>query len=226
MMGKVIMSGVVPQLEAPAGGIALSTIAEGSIVKINENGLPVEFYVAKHNYESGLNGAGRTLLVRKDCYDKRVWHSSNVNAYASSAIDSWLNNTYKALLDASVKNAIGTTKFCYTPGNGSTSVSTLTRSVFLLSLTEFGKTDDFANIEGSALPTANILRIAKLNGAATTQWTRSPYKATTIGACCLDASGGSLGNTGVTITYGSRPAFTIPASALFDEETLTLKGVA
>ena len=58
-----------------------------STVKLKENGVLVEFYVAKHNYESGLNGSGRTLLVRKDCYDQRQWHGSNVNAYATSAID-------------------------------------------------------------------------------------------------------------------------------------------
>ena len=74
-----------------------------STVKLKENGVLVEFYVAKHNYESGLNGSGRTLLVRKDCYDQRQWHGSNVNAYATSAIDTWLNGTYKNLLDADIR---------------------------------------------------------------------------------------------------------------------------
>ena len=39
----------------------------GSIVKLKENGVLVDFYVAKHDYENGLNGMGRTLVVRKDC---------------------------------------------------------------------------------------------------------------------------------------------------------------
>ena len=34
----------------------------GSIVKLKENGVLVDFYVAKHDYENGLNGSGRTLL--------------------------------------------------------------------------------------------------------------------------------------------------------------------
>ena len=58
----------------------LGQVSEGTIVKINENGSPVDFYVSKQNYESGLNGAGRTLVVRKDVYDQRQWHSSNVHA--------------------------------------------------------------------------------------------------------------------------------------------------
>lgn len=54
-------------------GIPLSTITPGAILYLNESGSPVPFYIAKHDYESGLNGAGRTLVVRKDCYDRRVF---------------------------------------------------------------------------------------------------------------------------------------------------------
>ena len=50
-------------------GMPLSDYAEGDIIKLNEGGSPVEFYVSKHDYESGLNGSGRTLVVRKDTYD-------------------------------------------------------------------------------------------------------------------------------------------------------------
>ena len=152
-------------------GTALSNIEEGQIVKIAESGTPVEFYLAKHDYESSLNGAGRTLVVRKDCYDQRQWHTSNVNAYASSAIDSWLNSTYKNLLDADIRSLIGTTKIRYTPGNGNWNVSTLERSVFLLSLTELGESHTYANTEGSALPIASTLKIAYQNGSPTYQWT-------------------------------------------------------
>lgn len=43
----------------------LGSKAVMSTVKLKENGTLVEFYVAKHDYESGLNGSGRTLIVRK-----------------------------------------------------------------------------------------------------------------------------------------------------------------
>ena len=46
-------------------GIPLSDYAEGDLIKLNEGGSPVDFYVAKHDYESSLNGAGRTLVDRK-----------------------------------------------------------------------------------------------------------------------------------------------------------------
>ena len=183
----------------------------GSIVKLKENGVLVDFYVAKHDYENGLNGSGRTLVVRKDCYDTRQWHTSNVNAYATSAIDTWLNSTYKNLLDADIRGVIGTTKIKYTPGNGNTTVGTLERAIFLLSVTELGKTASYANTEGTALSIASSLQIAYLNGSAVVQWTRSPRTDGTRYAYYLDASG----NVDYDYCYNTnraRPAFTLPST--------------
>ena len=183
----------------------------GSIVKLKENGVLVDFYVAKHDYENGLNGSGRTLVVRKDCYDTRQWHTSNVNAYATSAIDTWLNSTYKNLLDADIRGVIGTTKIKYTPGNGNTTVGTLERAIFLLSVTELGRSASYANTEGTALSIASSLQIAYLNGSAVVQWTRSPFTNGTISAYCLNTYGNVV-NYYCSSTFGSRPAFTLPST--------------
>ena len=183
----------------------------GSIVKLKENGVLVDFYVAKHDYENGLNGSGRTLVVRKDCYDTRQWHTSNVNAYATSAIDTWLNSTYKNLLDADIRGVIGTTKIKYTPGNGNTAVGTLERAIFLLSVTELGKSASYANTEGTALSIASSLQIAYLNGSAVVQWTRSPGTNGTYYAYFL-VTNGSVSGDYCGGTFGSRPAFTLPST--------------
>lgn len=183
----------------------------GSIVKLKENGVLVDFYVAKHDYENGLNGSGRTLVVRKDCYDTRQWHTSNVNAYATSAIDTWLNSTYKNLLDADIRGVIGTTKIKYTPGNGNTTVGTLERAIFLLSVTELGRSASYANTEGTALSIASSLQIAYLNGSAVVQWTRSPGTGSAYRAYYLDTSG-SVYCSYCDVTNGSRPAFTLPST--------------
>ena len=183
----------------------------GSIVKLKENGVLVDFYVAKHDYENGLNGSGRTLVVRKDCYDTRQWHTSNVNAYATSAIDTWLNSTYKNLLDADIRGVIGTTKIKYTPGNGNTTVGTLERAIFLLSVTELGRSASYANTEGTALSIASSLQIAYLNGSAVVQWTRSSNTSGTGVAYCLNTNG-HVDNDYCGHTYGSRPAFTLPST--------------
>ena len=191
-------------------GPSLSDFQEGTLIKIRENGTPVDFYVAKHDYESGLNGAGRTLVVRKDTYDDRVWDNGNVNAYASSDLDSWFNSTYKNMLDADIRSLIGTTKIRYTPGNGNNTVGTLERAVFALSLTELGQSHTDANTEGSALPIASTLRIAYRNGSPTTQWTRSPCTINANFAVYL-SSNGIVGYYYCYYTYGSRPAFTLPS---------------
>ena len=204
--GDVVDVGGAPSSEKAAVG----SRTEGSIVYLNEGGKPVEFYVAKHDYESGLNGAGRTLVVRKDIYDLRQWHNSNVNAYATSDIDSWLNGSYKGLLDLDVQSAIGTTKFPYTPGNGNWAVGTLARAIFLLSLAELGKSRTYSNTEGSKLPIADTLIVASFEGHPTDQWTRSMSTDNTSNAHILLGRGIADGE-GCSGSCGSRPVFTLPA---------------
>ena len=201
----------------------LGQVAVGTLVKLNENGSPVEFYVAKHDYESGLNGTGRTLLVRKECYDNRVWNNVQVNTYASSALDSWLNSDYKNLLDSDFLTVIGTTKFQYTIGYGDKTLSTLERAIFQLSRTELGFTlPADANFEGNILPIASILQKAFLNGETNSQWTRTPNTAYLTAAFFVYA-GGSSDSTGVTAGAGSRPAFTVPSTlSVTDDGTLSL----
>ena len=213
--------------EQSGTAVQLNQIPQGSVLKIKENGQDVDFYVARHNYESDLNGDGRTLVVRKDCYDNQVWDSGNVNAYAESDIDSWFNNTYKALLDESIQEAIGTTKFHYTPGNGNNTVGTLERAVFALSLTELGQSHSYANTEGSALPIASTLRIAYRNGSPTTQWTRSPYTTVTHYVWGLDSNGDIVGRNFCNNSRGSRPCFTLPGDSYAtanDDGTYTFTG--
>lgn len=193
-------------------GIPLSTITPGAILYLNESGSPVPFYVCKHDYESGLNGAGRTLLVRKDCYDERDFSSKN-DAFSGSSMDTWLNNTWLKLLDADIQDAISKTNFYYTPGNGNNTVTTLQRAVFLLSVTELGKSAGYANTEGTALSSSvcSKLAIAYRNGSAVKQWTRTPYTYATNNVCVLKTDG-SLSVYGYRAVIGSRPAFTLPST--------------
>ena len=190
----------------------LSTKAIGSIVKIKESGTAVNFIVLKHGYPS--DGNGRTLLLRESLYDTRQWHTSNVNAYASSAIDTWLTGTYLNLIDADIRAQISEVSIPYTVGNGSTTVSSLSRKVFLLSYTEVGFSgSSYAKVEGTALEyfNSNAARIAYLNGTATLWWLRSPYTGSSTHAW-LVYTNGSYGSYSCSYTYGVRPAFTLPSS--------------
>ena len=199
---------------------AAGSYSEGDIVKIKEDGTAVDFYVSKQDYESGLNGSGRVLVVRKDVFDNRAWDSGKVNAYAESDIDAWFNGDYKAKFSEAVQVMMGTTKFYYTPGNGNNTVGTLERAIFALSVTELGDmTPGANNTEGSELPNASTLEIAyDSSGSNVDQWTRSPDIETTANAIFMTAHGAANSRV-CSNNAGSRPAFTIPSTALFDPDT-------
>lgn len=202
---------------------ALAQYSEGTVIQLKEGGSLVDFYVAKHDYESGLNGAGRTLLVRKNIYGYRQWNSDVVNAYANSYIDNWFNGDYKAILDASIRELIGSTKFYYTP-EGLATMTTLSRGVFALSLAELGWTDyRYADTQGTPLPIADTLKIAQGTSGATTQWTRTcctdmtaynynAFYITSDGSPCAPVDGD------VDEGQGARPVFTLPGACVVQDD--------
>lgn len=200
----------------PAEAFTLSDLSPGALVSLNENGSLVPFYVAKHDYESGLNGPGRTLVVRKDVYDQRQWNTSDMNAWATCSMRSWLNDNYKALLDTNIQNLMGATKYYYTPGNGNNTVTTRSDAVFLLSFRELGEVHVYANIEGSVLPIANTIKIAYQNGIPSSQWTRTPVT-NSVGAWRMLATDYAGTSDACTAASGSRPAFTLPGYLLLNE---------
>ena len=190
-------------------GIPLSTITPGAILYLNENGSPVPFYVCKHDYESGLNGAGRTLLVRKDCYDKRIFDSSS-KIFAGSSIDTWLNGTWIKLLTLDVQSAAGTTKIYYYDGSNKKAVTT--RAVFLLSTAEFGYSN-YADTDGEPLDSAvrKLLSTAYYGGNSVGQWTRTPATWTQKDVYVIMPVDYST-HMPCNDSYGVRPAFTIPST--------------
>ncbi len=223
----VIMS---KQIVLPAIGKRLSDYAHGDIVKLEENGRPVEFYVAKHDYESGLNGAGRTLLVRKDIYTQMSLNQSpGYGGCDSNVADTMLNGTYKALFDPAVQEAMVTTTIYCSPGTKGSTVSTMSRSVFMLSLTEYGLSTNRCNVEGSALPIASILgQAVYYNGTMIPQYTRSPSTSSDshiIAVQCVDSRISVTWSHVNSCAYGVRPALTLPGETLFDPDTNVFKGV-
>ena len=183
--------------------IDLSTKNEGDIITLPEDGKNVEFYVAKKDYEPGLNGTGRALLVRKDVYPQsRQWDAGNVNAYATSDIDAWLHGPYKAMFPESIQTAMGTTEFSYTVGNGSGTLSTLERAVFILSFTELYGGTNSGNYEGTKLPDPSVFY-------GSFQWTRSPVISTNYAVrTVINASTTSSSHANTSSLF--RPTFTLP----------------
>ena len=211
----------------PVAGTPLSQLTEGTIIKINENGTPVEFYLAKHSYEPDLNGAGRELLVRKIPDLSYNWNDTAWNAYNGSSISDWCMGTYRSRLSTKVQSLISGTKFRVTNGagntnvgspSGNTEVTTMQADVFILSLAELGMTADIANVEGSTLPTAALLRQLDPSGLTPSgQWTRTNRRYQNWGAYMATTFSLIPSEERVTSTHPVRPCFTLPDSTLVDE---------
>ncbi len=213
-MGKCIYLRKGKIHTAPVGITPLSQLVEGSIIKINESGSPVEFYVAKHDYESSLNGTGRTLVVRKDCHSRQVWDSNNLNRYIASDINTWLTKSYIELLDSDIQDAIGTTIIKQTTGNGVYTVDNYRFNIFLLSIAEHGLTNSNANAEGSSLPIANVLLESYADGAYAVPWSRTPAKNNPNSAFYITTP---VNSAYCKNSYWARPAFTLPDVLKIDE---------
>lgn len=188
----------------------LSSLTEGSLVSVLENGKLTPFYVAKHNYEADLNGEGRTLLMRKTSYDSRAVNSSNANAFATSTLYAWMNGEYKSMLSGTVQGEIGTTSYPNTESGGKAAI-TGRGAVFLASLTEFGLKDGSGSpVEGTTLPLANQLYICyDTSGNAVSQWTRTPVENDTQ-RVYYASSVGTAGAVTATSSLAVRPCFTLP----------------
>lgn len=54
---------------------SLGDLAEGTIVPMLERGSKVNYIVAKHNYQSDVNGGGHTMLIRAGVLGSYKWET-------------------------------------------------------------------------------------------------------------------------------------------------------
>jgi len=87
-------------------------------VYLMEDGVKVKFYVLAHNYESSLNGNGRTLFCRESPATKGAWADTADCSIGWDGYDSyknllyaWLRDTYQSKFTVEVKKWISTTKY-------------------------------------------------------------------------------------------------------------------
>ena len=244
-MGKIIMSGIVPQLIAPEGGILASALTVGTSVKLMESGVATEYLVVNQGKPAGSSlyddSCDGTWLLRKEVLAERVWASS-ATKYADSSINTWLNGDFYNQYGTVEKAAIKQVKIPYCVGGGSKTVNSgasgLAVKVFLLGHFEAGylKASYQSQPDDSAALTYFVgnkdsTRIAYRNGAAAAWWTRSPVVDSEYEIMVVHVNGYST-NTHYASTVvggaglGPRPAIVVSKTALFDPETLILKGVA
>lgn len=243
-MGHVTVVGGC-RAKAPSAGILASTLPVGSTVKLMEGGTAVEHLVVNQGipsnsslYDSSCNG---TWLLRKDIHSNRQWNTSNANIYETSAINTWLNGYFFNSLGSAEQATIKQVKIPYRKNGGSggtdqSGANGLPCKVFLLGGYEVGWTtsdNGYAPVDGAKLAyfesgmgtSADSKRIAYQNNMARDWWTRSPRTADSKYVCIVSESG-SYNYYLAAASYYIRPAVILPSTALFDETTLILKGVA
>lgn len=240
-MGKVLMMRKGETHTAPLSGILASDIAVGSSVYLMENGSPVEYLVVNQGIPSNSslydNSCDGLWLLRKNVHSNQVWDSAS-NDLVNSDIHAWLNGSFFNLFGSIEQGTIKQVKLPHFNGTGSSgSVASgsngLTANVFLLSGYELGWTTSDESklpVDGaclnyfSGLPRIDNKRIGYLNGTAVDWWLRSPYVGQTISTWYVYTNG-NCSKQNCTFSRGVRPALVLPTTALFDEETMILKGV-
>ena len=208
----------------------------GESVFLNVDGKRMEFIVVNQGnpdtsiYDDSCNG---TWLLMKDIYEKRQWHSANVNNLENSTIHSYLNSTFLNLFDSNIQKAIKQVKLPYRKNGGSggtdqSGANGLSCKVFLLSGYEVGWTtsdNQYFPVDGAKLAyfesgtgtSANNKRIANFGGSAAYWWLRSPDNNTTFNLWCV-YPGGSKGVSNAPGSFGIRPALVLPSTVTVDND--------
>ena len=217
-------------------------------VYLMEGSSKVKFYVLAHNYESSLNGKGRTMFCRESPATKgtRTGNSRSDASYWPSCLEcSYYRNTYLANFTTTVKSWIGSTKIhvnsLHNPlGNSSPSynmdVTSAGFSFFAISSVELGASrfGSYNYSDGTTLSTAARTRLAAILRSYGAFWTRSPGPRNTDhhtdsdgdieyyfanGVYVQSASGASF-NLDQAWSYetGYLPCFTLPETLYIDKD--------
>ena len=213
----------------------MSDLEIGHTIKLNVNGTPWDWLVVHQGLPSSIYDAScdGTWLLSKDIYEKRQWHSSNVNKLESSTIHSYLNSTFLNLFDSNIRDAIKQVKIPYRKNGGSgganqSGANGLSTKAFLLSGYEVGLKGSYLPVDGAKLDyfesgnntSANNKRIANFGGSAAIWWLRSQATDSTsyvwiVSSKGTDSSSGELSNS-----YGIRPAIILPSDMLVTDDML------
>lgn len=208
-------------------------------VYLMEGSTKVKFYVLAHNYESGLNGNGRTLFCRESPATSGPWSSVGEygrrvdiawgitrDGYTCSIYD-WLTTTYFYKFAADVKGWMGKTR--YSPGDSrfATSIFTLSESESVYSLS--------SRPEGTLLSDEARKRLENIfTDFGTNIWTRTQSNNTSYhhdssdndyyydGVALSGVSRNDWGRFsttyGHTQSWGYLPCFTLPETLYIDKD--------
>lgn len=201
---QTMLSGAVTSISTR--GKAISECDTGTLISVNENGVPTPYILIAHDYLS----TGATLLLRKYVDTSGAWGTADETQYSGSVIDNYFTSTVLGSYDQKLAEKILTTTLNSTKKDGST--VSIAKKVFTLSIREiYGSTLNMSEATGR-LPyfdtAANQIATTK-EGTAHIYWTRSSKPENNV-AYVIRAQG-SYSTATFTVNGPSyRPAFTLP----------------
>lgn len=165
---------------------------------------------------SSYKNANGAWLTQKNIYlDEAPFSKNNDQAYANSFLNTFLEYNYLHLIDSKLQPYILTPTLPIAAG-ASIGATTITKKVFLLSITETGAAT--LSNDGSKLSyfSDNNSRIAYYGDSPKIWWTRSPGSGSSGSVFCVNAYGVWYGSN-ASGSCGVRPTFIVDSSLLVDE---------
>lgn len=193
-------------------GQLLSNLANGSFVKLNENGHPEQFIKLGNDHYGA--GTGVTML-RKKAYTQTAWNaaSTHYNVFMGCTLDNICDGIFPQKLDEEIRACMVSTPIVVAQGMGVATLHTIYRKAFPLSCTEVGLSGWQTEGKAFALFVDNASRIAYLDGTEATavDWgLRSPCSGSD--AYCVNASGALYSYYVGSPSFAARPAFNLKSS--------------
>ena len=222
----------------------LGDIAVGSVVKVNENGSPVNYIIVHQGnpstskYDSSCNG---TWLLREKIAENRVYGPNyDDSIYYRSEIYTYLKDTYPTRYDSSVQSLIKTAKVPYFGyGIGATELTGangLEVKAFLLSAKEIGagygtwagivkNSDEGVTlsyfISGTSAAACDLRKAYNAAGIAYASWfTRTYYSSEDTDKVCGVSITGTVGDMTCNSSNGIRPAIIVDSNAAINDDNL------
>lgn len=207
----------------PIAGTPLGELAVGTLIKILENGAPVEYLIVNQGLPSSMYDAScdGCWVLRKDIAENRIWDSSD-NDYKNSDIHAYLNGSWTSRYSAGVLSQIKQVKIPYVNGTGllgdsvASGANGLSCKIFLLSGYEVG----FSTSDTSHFPRDGAKLSYFRSGPGTSAnswWLRSPSTGSTDYVWSVYSNGSYRSRLHI-YTCGVRPALVLPSTALVDQD--------
>lgn len=198
------------------GSIIKIKIWDGDIAQAVDTDFILTNLGAPNSSYKNANGA---WLTQKNIQTTMMFNNNNNQAYAKSYFcdtEHDFEGNYLSSIDSELQPYILTPTLPIAAG-ASIGATTITKKVFLLSITETGATT--LSNDGSKLSyfSDNSSRIARYgNGQTAIWWTRSPYSGHSYRVYCVGTNGVQDSDI-ASGSRGVRPTFIIDSSLLVDE---------